>query len=65
MYVQLKDNIHTSSLSQLYADCPEGLYGQDCLGVCLCQNNASCDLITGMCNCTIGWTGPACGMSKL
>ena len=45
-------------------ECSEGFYGQDCMGVCQCQNGASCDFITGYCNCTIGFIGRFCNMSK-
>ena len=45
-------------------ECSEGFYGQDCMDVCQCQNGASCDFITGLCNCTIGYIGRFCDMSK-
>ena len=45
-------------------ECPEDFYGQDCLEECLCQNGAACDFITGMCNCTAGFTGALCTMSE-
>ncbi len=41
-------------------ECPEGYYGDDCAGVCACENGASCNHITGECNCTAGWRGEAC-----
>ena len=41
---------------------PDGSYGQDCLEVCQCQNGASCDVVTGMCNCTAGWQGSSCNI---
>ena len=48
----------------MYADCPEGFYGDDCTEECECQNGASCDDNTGQCNCTEGWTGEPCNESK-
>ena len=47
----------------LHAECPDGFYGQDCLDVCNCVNG-DCDFITGFCNCSIGYVGVACDMSK-
>ena len=52
------------TISLAMTECPDGFFGQDCLDVCTCQNNASCHFITGMCNCTIGFTGATCSMSK-
>ena len=46
------------------AECQEGFYGQDCVGVCQCQNEASCDFGTGSCDCGAGWMGQFCNMSK-
>ncbi len=45
-------------------ECPEGYYGDDCAGVCACENVARCDHITGECNCPAGWTGEACSEGK-
>ena len=45
-------------------DCPEGFYGEDCSEECECQNGASCDDLTGQCNCTAGWMGETCNESK-
>ena len=38
--------------------CPYGSYGQNCTEACNCQNEGSCDHISGACNCTPGWRGP-------
>ena len=47
-------------------DCPEGFYGEGCTDSeeCECQNGASCDPVTGQCNCTAGWMGETCNKSK-
>ena len=53
-----------SSSFQYNIECPKGSYGQDCMEVCRCQNGASCDAITGECNCAAGWTGETCDTSS-
>ena len=40
--------------------CPRGRYGVNCESTCDCANGASCDSVTGACNCLSGWTGPKC-----
>ncbi|XP_069800772.1 N-acetylglucosamine-1-phosphodiester alpha-N-acetylglucosaminidase [Dendropsophus ebraccatus] len=40
--------------------CSHGYYGDRCTGVCHCQNNGSCDHVTGTCNCPAGFTGMYC-----
>ena len=64
---QLYAIVGTYPFCCIYApiECPEGFYGQDCVEVCQCENGASCDFITGLCNCTAGWMGRHCNMSKL
>ncbi|KRY35694.1 Multiple epidermal growth factor-like domains protein 11 [Trichinella spiralis] len=37
-----------------------GRHGQDCQWECQCKNNGQCDHITGICECTPGWTGILC-----
>jgi len=44
----------------MVTDCAAGYYGLGCQGRCLCANNASCDVVSGSCDCLPGWTGPAC-----
>nr|XP_022305738.1 platelet endothelial aggregation receptor 1-like isoform X1 [Crassostrea virginica] len=45
-------------------DCPEGLYGCNCLKNCsmTCGDPGRCDIMTGHCNggCQVGWTGAMC-----
>lgn len=40
--------------------CPPGKYGQDCNQVCFCQNNSTCDSVSGNCTCPSGYIGDAC-----
>eukprot|EP00105_Crassostrea_gigas_P001076 XP_011413099.1 PREDICTED: multiple epidermal growth factor-like domains protein 11 isoform X2 [Crassostrea gigas] len=42
--------------------CDEGKYGEECKHVCSCGNNATCDHVTGICNCSSveGKTGTLC-----
>ncbi len=46
-------------------ECPEGLWGRQCLSRCLCENGAKCDVATGHCNCTAGWMAQMCDQRKL
>ena len=45
-------------------ECPAGVWGKGCLEVCLCENDAECDYISGECSCTLGWMGTYCNMCK-
>ncbi len=36
--------------------CPSGTYGAECSQQCQCHNGASCDAVTGHCNCAPGKT---------
>ncbi|GFY40239.1 hypothetical protein TNIN_480371, partial [Trichonephila inaurata madagascariensis] len=40
--------------------CPEGTFGQGCKYQCLCQNNGTCDPVTGQCACPPGFEGLYC-----
>nr|XP_034336147.1 protein draper isoform X4 [Crassostrea gigas] len=42
--------------------CDEGKYGEECKHSCSCRNNATCDHVTGICNCSSikGKTGTLC-----
>lgn len=42
--------------------CPRGFYGDECQKECDCQNESSCDQISGVCSCSRGWQGPKCNM---
>ncbi|TMW45463.1 hypothetical protein DOY81_009456, partial [Sarcophaga bullata] len=37
--------------------CDHDHWGLECKNVCLCHNGAACDNKSGICHCTIGWTG--------
>ena len=45
--------------------CSEGSYGLDCASTCECQNNATCDFVSGSCSCTAGWFGTLCEMGEV
>ncbi|XP_078331970.1 uncharacterized protein LOC111099217 isoform X2 [Crassostrea virginica] len=42
--------------------CEQGKYGEGCKYKCTCQNNATCDHVTGICDCSqvVGKTGDNC-----
>ncbi|XP_078331968.1 uncharacterized protein LOC144625337 isoform X2 [Crassostrea virginica] len=42
--------------------CEQENYGKGCKHRCTCQNNATCDHVTGICNCSrvVGKTGDSC-----
>lgn len=40
--------------------CENGYYGDGCSRLCDCGNGASCDAVTGECECTPGWLQPTC-----
>lgn len=40
--------------------CDPGTFGAGCRGHCLCKNNATCNHITGACECGPGWRGQYC-----
>ena len=46
-------------------ECPEGRYGPDCMLQCTCENGATCDPASGLCNCTSGWTNVKCDQRNL
>ena len=37
--------------------CRHKMYGQNCMKMCKCRNNALCDHKTGFCRCNAGWIG--------
>lgn len=41
-------------------ECEHGTFGAGCRGTCLCKNNATCNHITGACECGSGWRGQYC-----
>ena len=41
-----------------------GSFGQDCAEECQCWNGALCDSVTGVCNCTVEWSGALCNISE-
>ncbi|XP_037909252.1 protein draper isoform X3 [Hermetia illucens] len=40
--------------------CKPGYYGEACDKICTCQNNSSCDPVSGRCICSNGWIGEDC-----
>ena len=46
--------------------CEEGYYGDGCQHRCHCNDNLTCDYVTGMClnNCDPGWMGDDCDQCK-
>ena len=65
----MKTNLHVY-LPVLYirpmefTGCVSGTWGKNCGGICLCENGAECDHVTGSCTCTPGWIGTYCNMCK-
>lgn len=55
-------NCKTKSFSDFFLACDEGKYGEECKYSCSCRNNATCDHVTGICNCSSvkGKTGTLC-----
>lgn len=47
-----------------FAACPCGWYGANCLQRCLCHGQATCDPVSGQCQCPQGWTGTACELGE-
>jgi hypothetical protein len=48
-----------------FAGCPAGFYGAGCGHKCRCYNNATCNIETGHCECSVGWTGARCNRGML
>lgn len=49
-----------SSCQFSVAECPAGKFGANCQLTCTCQNNGTCDRVTGMCQCGPGYYGHLC-----
>lgn len=49
-----------SSVVTYVLECKPGQFGAGCKGVCLCQNNSTCNATTGACICAPGWRGLRC-----
>ena len=47
-----------------YIGCIDNTYGPDCTSTCTCLNGADCSPVTGVCNCTTGYTGVSCESGK-
>ena len=49
-----------------YAECPVGMYGDDCRHVCQCNDVSACNKVTGECSaeCPAGYMGEACEQCK-
>lgn len=48
----------------VWAECPQGRFGEQCSQTCECQNGARCDHVSGRCSCTAGWTGAICHLRE-
>lgn len=44
----------------VFLECSVGYYGNKCDKKCNCNRNASCDIITGSCDCPAGFMLPNC-----
>lgn len=44
--------------------CPHGHFGERCEEVCQCENGASCEPVSGHCQCAPGWRGRKCNRRK-
>lgn len=40
--------------------CDDKHWGPNCAFLCLCQNNGTCNPISGSCKCTPGFSGQLC-----
>ena len=40
--------------------CADDRYGVNCNDICICENGALCDDVSGECLCTPGWFGNDC-----
>lgn len=49
---------------RLVPECPVGRFGANCQLKCSCQNNGSCDKVTGTCQCGSGYYGHLCEHGK-
>jgi hypothetical protein len=47
-----------SELKNIYIECDEGTYGTNCSQTCNCKNGATCDKVSGQCNCPPGYSPP-------
>lgn len=45
--------------------CVQGTYGFGCAKACDCEDDASCDPVTGRCLCSSGKAGPRCDIGNL
>lgn len=52
------------SPSYQWTGCPEGFHGVNCSQPCSCPGLASCDHVTGSCNCPAGRFGKECKKGK-
>lgn len=52
--------LHAEMVVLLVSECPPGVFGADCQLKCDCQNNSTCDRVTGTCLCGPGYYGRQC-----
>lgn len=45
-----------------FAACDVGHFGEQCVEMCHCAENVTCNAVSGDCpsGCADGWTGPSC-----
>ena len=48
-----------------FTECFDGTFGLGCTGQCTCQNNGTCNVVDGSCNCTEGYNGISCEQHNL
>lgn len=59
-----QQNVSKPFLMCFLTECPPGRYGVNCQLDCRCQNNGTCDRVTGGCQCTGGFYGHSCEHGK-
>lgn len=48
----------------IHSACERGRYGQGCVQICDCEDDAQCDPVSGRCLCSSGKTGPRCDIGN-
>ena len=47
-------------LCVISAECPQGLWGEECAELCNCSVRGTCLSHDGSCDCDPGWMGQSC-----